>query len=183
MSAGSSEGGSSDGGPLRWIVGGDHGAVVLRKHLAEWLRANGHEVVVELGPEDSSESVDYPDIAVEVCRTVLAEPGRRGLLVCGTGQGVAMAANRIPGIRAAVVMDAFSARMARAHNDANVLCLGGRVVGPGLATELLQAFASAEFEGGRHARRVGKIESIGEVRPAGPSTEPSMGPSMDGAER
>ena len=158
MSAGSSEGGSSEAGALRWIVGGDHGAVALRKHLAEWLRANGHEVVVELGPEDSSESVDYPDIAVEVCRMVLAEPGRRGLLVCGTGQGVAMAANRIPGIRAAVVMDAFSARMARAHNDANVLCLGARVVGIGVAEDIVRAFFTTDFDGGRHARRVAKIE-------------------------
>ncbi|MCX4244657.1 ribose 5-phosphate isomerase B [Paraliomyxa miuraensis] len=147
---------------MRWYVGGDHGAVALRKHLVERLRAGGHEVVLEVGPDDPSDSIDYPDIAVEVCRTLLAEgdPASRGLLVCGTGQGIAMAANRIPGIRAAVVTEPLSARMARTHNDANVLCMGGRVLGLGLAEELLRAFVEAEFEGGRHARRVGKIEAI-----------------------
>jgi len=146
---------------MRWYVGGDHGAVELRRVLVERLRARGDEVVAELGPQSSSESVDYPEIAVAVCRQLLRDPGSRGLLVCGSGQGVAMAANRVPGIRAAVVSEAYSARMAREHNDANVLCMGGRVVGPGLAVDLLEAFAGASFEGGRHQRRVEKIEAIG----------------------
>jgi ribose 5-phosphate isomerase B len=146
---------------MRWYVGGDHGAVELRRHLVERLRARGDEVAGELGPDTATQSVDYPDVATAVCQEVLAEPGSRGLLVCGTGQGMAMAANRVPGIRAAVVADPFSARMAREHNDANVLCMGGRVVGPGLAADLLEAFAGASFEGGRHARRVDKIEAIG----------------------
>ena len=145
---------------MRWYVGGDHGAVELRRLLVERLQARGDEVAGELGPAASTQSVDYPDIAVSVCRQVLAEPGSHGLLVCGTGQGMAMAANRVPGIRAAVVADPFSARMARAHNDANVLCLGGRVVGPGLAVDLLEAFAGASFEGGRHARRVEKLAQL-----------------------
>lgn len=159
---------------MRWVVGSDHGGVNLRKRLVEHLRAGGHEVLHELGPDDAAQSVDYPDIAVAVCERVLAEPNARGLLVCGTGQGVAMAANRIPGIRAAPVGDTFSARMARAHNDANVLCLGERVVGPGLAVELLEAFAAAAFEGGRHARRVDKIEALG-ARPAAAGVEPGAG--------
>jgi ribose 5-phosphate isomerase B len=145
----------------RWYVGSDHGAVALRQHLVEQLRARGDEVVGEIGPDDAAKSVDYPDVATHVCQQVLAEPGSRGLLVCGTGQGMAMTANRVHGIRAAVVADPFSARMAREHNDANVVCMGGRVVGPGLATDLLEAFATATFAGGRHVRRVEKIEAIG----------------------
>lgn len=165
---------------MRWIVGGDHGGVELRRQLAEHLRATGHEVLEELGPSDPSQSVDYPDVAAQVCQRVLAEPERRGLLVCGTGQGVAMAANRFAGIRAAVVSDAFSARMAREHNDANVLCMGGRVVGPGLAATLLDAFAGAEFEGGRHARRIGKIEALGGAT-LEPSSRPGSGPRESGS--
>jgi ribose 5-phosphate isomerase B len=150
---------------VRWYVGSDHGGVALRRQLVEHLRARGHEVVVELGPDDPTESIDYPDVARQVCERVLAEPGARGLLVCGSGQGMAMAANRRPGIRAAVVSDPYSARMARAHNDANVVCMGGRVVGPGLAADVLDAFADAAFEGGRHTRRVDKIEAIGTPTP------------------
>lgn len=146
---------------MRWYVGSDHGAVSLRRHLVAHLRAAGHEVVAELGPEDPTQSIDYPDVAARVCAQVLAEQGSRGLLVCGTGQGMAMSANRIPGIRAAVVAEGFSARLAREHNDANVLCMGERVVGLGLATDLLDAFAGASFQAGRHARRVGKLEAIG----------------------
>ncbi len=146
--------------------------MALRRHLVDHLRAQGHEVVTEVGPADPSQSIDYPDIAVHVCTEVLGDPGSRGLLVCGTGQGMAMSANRIPGIRAAVVVEGFSARLAREHNDANVVCMGGRVVGPGLAVELLDAFAAASFEGGRHARRVGKVEAIGAAAPeAGPPSQ------------
>ena len=145
---------------MRWYAGGDHGAVELRRVLVEHLRARGDEVLADVGPTAASDSVDYPDIAVDVCRRVLADPGSFGLLVCGTGQGVAIAANRLRGIRAALVADAFSARQSREHNDANVLCMGGRVLGPGLAVDLLEAFARASFEGGRHQRRVDKIEAI-----------------------
>lgn len=143
---------------MRLYVGSDHGGVALRRALVAHARDGGHEVLVELGPADAASSVDYPDVAREICSKVLADPGSFGLLVCGTGQGMAMTANAIPGIRAGVLSDGFSARMTRAHNDANVLCLGARVVGQGLAQTLLDAFAAAQFEGGRHARRVGKIE-------------------------
>lgn len=143
---------------MRLYFGSDHGGVELRQALVAHAKESGHEVLAELGPASASESVDYPDIAKQVCAKVLADAGSFGLLVCGTGQGVAMTANAIPGIRAGVVADVFSARMTRQHNDANVLCLGGRVLGIGLATDIFDAFASAQFEGGRHARRVGKID-------------------------
>lgn len=145
---------------MRLVFGSDHGGVTLRRHLAEIARELGHEIVAELGATDESNSVDYPDIAVAVCTEVLAVPGSLGVLVCGTGQGMAMAANRIPGIRAAVLSDGFSAAMARAHNDANVLCLGGRVVGLGLGRTLLVTFLDATFEGGRHGRRVEKLDAL-----------------------
>jgi ribose 5-phosphate isomerase B len=130
---------------------------VLAAAVREW----GHELVSEIGPTEVGESVDYPDIAGQLAATLLADPGSLGVLACGTGQGMAMAANKIPGIRAAVVLDGYSARMAREHNDANVLCLGGRVAGIELAKLLLQTFLAGEFAGGRHARRVAKIERGG----------------------
>lgn len=139
-------------------VGSDHAGIELRRELAAALLAWGHEIVSETGPSATSESVDYPDIAIVVAGRVRSDPGSLGLLVCGTGQGVAMAANKQPGIRAAVVLDPHSAQMAREHNDANVLCLGARVVGVELAKVLLRTFIEATFAGGRHARRVAKIE-------------------------
>lgn len=150
---------------MRFHVGSDHGGVELRKVLVGALGEWGHAVLSELGPASSSERVDYPNLAVEVCERVLAD--RRaggadvfGLLVCGTGQGVAMAANKIPGIRAGVVADGFSAQMVRAHNDANVLCLGERVLGTELAKHLLRCFVEAQFEGGRHAQRVALLDKL-----------------------
>ncbi|HVH98207.1 MAG TPA: ribose 5-phosphate isomerase B [Enhygromyxa sp.] len=150
---------------MRFHVGSDHGGVELRKVLVDTLREWGHVVLSELGPASASERVDYPNLAVEVCGRVLRdrEAGKSdvfGLLVCGTGQGVAMAANKIAGIRAGVVTDGFSAQMVRAHNDANVLCLGERVLGTELAKHLLRCFIGAEFEGGRHAQRVAMLEGL-----------------------
>jgi ribose 5-phosphate isomerase B len=144
---------------MRFYVGSDHGGVTLRKLLTADLRELGHEVVAEHGPASVEEKADYPDVAHAVAHAVVGDPGSFGLLVCGTGQGVCMAANTVPGVRAGVVLDPFSARMLRAHNDANVLCLGERVVGTELARVLLREFLGTEFEGGRHARRVGKIEA------------------------
>jgi ribose 5-phosphate isomerase B len=154
---------------VRFHVGSDHGGVDLRKALAETLREWGHEVLSEVGPNHGSERVDYPHLAVDVCERVLRDRQSGaadvfGLLVCGTGQGVAMAANKIPGIRAGVVADGFSAQMVRAHNDANVLCLGQRVLGTELAKHLLRCFVEAEFEGGRHADRVELIERLAAER-------------------
>ena len=146
---------------MRFYVGSDHAAIELRKHMAAYARERGHEVLAEIGPASEAEKADYPDIAVQVCRKIAGDTdGASGLLLCGTGQGMAMSANRLRGIRAAVCAEPYAARMARAHNDANVLCMGGRVVGPGLAAEIFDAFCQTEFEGGRHERRVAKINSI-----------------------
>lgn len=137
------------------IVGSDHAGLDLKRALVDALAAAGHEIV-DLGTNDTS-SCDYPDFAHAVAQRVAAGEGL-GLLVCGTGLGMSMAANKHAGVRAACVSDTFSARMTRLHNDANVLCLGARVVGPGLALDIAQAFFGASFEGGRHAKRLEKIE-------------------------
>ncbi len=142
---------------MRIAVGADHGGYELKEALCTHLGGLGHEVV-DHGPDGTS-SVDYPDYGRKVAQAVASGDADRGVLVCGTGQGMAMTANKVSGVRAAVVSDVFSAQMAMLHNDARVLCLGQRVVGPGLAVTLLDAWLGAEFEGGRHARRVGKIES------------------------
>jgi ribose 5-phosphate isomerase B len=143
---------------MKIITGSDHGGLSLKRVLIERMRGQGHEVV-DVGT-DSSASCDYPDYAVLVARAVAAGEAEFGLLVCGTGQGMAMSANRVPGVRAAVVSDTFTAHATREHNDANVLCLGERVVGPGLAGEILDTFLGASFEGGRHAGRVAKLSRI-----------------------
>ena len=146
---------------MRIHLGSDHAGVELRRHLAAFLTQREHQVSSEVGPRDADSKVDYPDVAFDVARRVAGDAGSLGLLVCGSGQGVAMAANKVEGIRAAVCGETYSASMARAHNDANVLCLGQRVVGVGVAEAIVQAFLSAEFEGGRHQARVTKINAGG----------------------
>ena len=137
------------------IVGSDHAGVALKKELSEVARELGYEIE-DVGTH-STESTDYPDYAHQVASAVSRGEGL-GILVCGTGVGMSMAANRHPGVRAAACGDVYSATMSRQHNDANVLCLGSRIIGPGLAAEILKAFLSSSFEGGRHERRVNKIE-------------------------
>jgi ribose 5-phosphate isomerase B len=144
---------------MRIAIGSDHAGLDLKQAVAAHLAARGHEVV-DVGTT-SRESTDYPDYAEQVAKRVAAAQVDRGVLVCGTGQGMAMAANKVPGVRAAVVNEPFSARMAMLHNDARVLCLGARVVGEGVALECVDAWIAAAFEGGRHARRVDKVERIG----------------------
>ena len=141
---------------MRIAIASDHGGLSFRAAILSHLESSGH-AVTDMGTHDTS-SCDYPDYAHALSEVVLAGQADRGVLICGTGQGMAIAANKHPGIRAAVVTDVFSARMATLHNDANVLCLGERVLGLGLALELVDAWISATFEGGRHARRVGKID-------------------------
>ncbi|MBJ93829.1 MAG: ribose 5-phosphate isomerase B [Rickettsiales bacterium] len=141
---------------MRIALASDHGGIELKEQLAAHLRQRGLDVE-DLGTQ-GSQSVDYPDFAHAVARQVAGGHAERGILVCGTGQGMAMAANRVPGIRAGVVSDVFSARMIVEHNNAQVLCLGARILGPSLAVELVDAFLSASFEGGRHERRVLKID-------------------------
>jgi ribose 5-phosphate isomerase B len=137
------------------FAGSDHAGLDLKRELVGVAEELGYEVV-DLGTH-TSDSTDYPDYAHQVSSAVARGEGL-GLLVCGTGLGMSMAANRHRGVRAALCGDTFSASMARKHNDANVVCVGARVVGPGLAAEILKAFLRAEFEGGRHQRRVQKID-------------------------
>ncbi len=142
---------------MKLVIGSDHAGLELKAAVAAHLRARGHEVE-DLGTHGAA-SCDYPDFARAVACAVRDGAAARGVLVCGTGQGMAMAANKVPGVRAACVGDTFSARMVAAHNDARVLCLGQRVVGVGLALELVDAWLGTPFEGGRHAGRVAKMEA------------------------
>ena len=137
------------------IIGADHGGFHLKETIKEFLKENNYEFK-DLGT-NGEDSVDYPDYAFAVASAVAKGEGERGILVCGTGIGMSITANKVEGIRAALCHDTFSARMARAHNNAQILCLGQRVVGEGLALEIVKAWLESEFEGGRHCRRVDKI--------------------------
>ncbi|MEA3374014.1 MAG: ribose 5-phosphate isomerase B [Campylobacterota bacterium] len=143
---------------MKFFVATDHAGIDLKNATVEMLREKGHEVE-DLGPF-SKDRVDYPDYAVKVCESVLDNPGTQGILICGSGIGMSMSANRFHGIRAALCHDAYTARMARAHNDANVLCFGERIVGLGVAESIIDAWLAGTFEGGRHCGRVEKIEAI-----------------------
>lgn len=137
---------------MRYVVGCDHAGLPLKAPLIAELEMRGHEVN-NIGT-DSADGVDYPRYAAAAAAAVRDGQADRGILICGTGLGMALTANRFDGVRAVTVSEPFSARMARAHNDANVLCIGARVVGPGLAVEILGAWLDQEFEGGRHQARV-----------------------------
>lgn len=142
-------------------IGCDHAALNLKNAVRDHLLEQGYEVQ-DFGIYQDGEKCDYPDKAAEVGRFVRDGKAEFGILICGTGVGMSMAANKIKGIRACCCSDVFSARMTRAHNDANILTFGERVVGQGLALELVDAFLSTEFEGGRHARRVDLITALEE---------------------
>jgi len=142
----------------RVIAASDHAGLNLRAEAVKTARTKGFEVE-DLGPH-STESVDYPDYARAAGEAVAAGRARFGILVCGTGIGMSMAANKVPGVRAAMCRSEYEARMARAHNDANVLCLGERVTGGGLGAAIVEAFLATPFEGGRHARRVEKLGAL-----------------------
>lgn len=139
-------------------IGSDHGGFELKQKIIEHL--SGKEIEVFDCGAFSTDSVDYPDIAKEVCLSILGNKQRFGILICGTGIGISIAANKIKGIRAALCHNEYDAKMARAHNDANVLCLGGRVIGPGMAIEIVDAFLAEKHLGGRHKRRVDKITRL-----------------------
>ena len=144
---------------MRIACGFDHAGFPLKEVVLAALRDSGHEPL-DLGT-DSTEPVDYPDTAVEVGEAVRSGRAERGVLVCGSGAGVAVAANKMVGIRAATVTDTYTAHQAVEHDDVNVLCLGARVIGPALAAELLRAFAGASFNGEeRHRRRLDKVLAI-----------------------
>ena len=150
---------------MKLALGCDHGGFLLKSHLLKELEKAGHQVT-DVGAF-TADSVDYPDIAAALAKRVAEGEFPLGILCCGTGQGMAMAANKVHGVRAACVGDTFSAKMTRAHNDANVLCLGERVVGNGLAMELVSTFLATSFEGARHERRVDKIRQLDAQRSGG----------------
>ena len=139
-------------------IGSDHAGFELKQHLISLLGAGGHDVL-DLGTH-STEAVDYPEICASVGRTVRDAKALFGIVIGGSGQGEQLAANKVHGVRAALCNDLYTARMARQHNDANVLSIGARVVGTGLAEEILQVFLTTEFEGGRHLRRVEQLMQI-----------------------
>jgi ribose 5-phosphate isomerase B len=139
-------------------VGSDHGGFELKEEIVNYLKGKGVNVT-DFGTHSGS-SVDYPVYGEKVAEAVVSGAADLGIVVCGTGQGIAMAANKVKGIRAAVVADTYSAEMTRLHNNANILSLGGRVVGPGLALKIVETFISTPFEGGRHERRVDLLTSI-----------------------
>lgn len=142
----------------RIAAGSDHAGYHLKSALVAHLAELGHEIV-DVGT-DSTERVDYPDFGAAVGRAVASGEAELGLCVCGSGIGIGIAANKVPGVRAATVHDVTSAHLAREHNDANVVCMGERLIGPEVAKEALVAFLDAEFEGGRHAGRVAKIDAL-----------------------
>src|SRR3989338_4502729 len=139
-------------------LGADHAGFPLKEDLKSWLIGRGYEVV-DCGTQ-STESVDYPDYAAAVASALTAGKAGRGVLVCGSGIGMAIAANKVPGIRAAACTDAYTARLSREHNDTNVLTLGARITARDSAIEILGAWLAAAFAGGRHTQRVDKLGSI-----------------------
>jgi len=141
---------------VKFFIATDHAGIEIKPDVSAMLKAMGHEVE-DLGPYDT-QRVDYPDFAHALCLKVLATPQTQGILICGSGIGMSLAANKHVGIRAALCHDAYTATMARAHNDANVLCFGQRIVGLGVVESMLEAWCKTSFEGGRHACRVEKIE-------------------------
>jgi ribose 5-phosphate isomerase B len=143
---------------MKVAIGCDHTALELKQSTIAILNELGHEVM-DFGT-NSTESMDYPDVARPLAEAVARGEFDRGILICGTGIGMCIAANKVHGIRAALCHDTFSARQTREHNDSNILCYGARVIGPGLAGDIARTWLGTEFTGGRHARRVGKISDI-----------------------
>lgn len=139
-------------------IASDHGGLNLKQTLVEELQLLGYDIE-DFGPNESA-SVDYPDYANKVTSAITDGTIDRGILVCGTGIGMSIAANKVKGIRCALTHDVFSAQATRAHNDTNVIALGERVIGPGLALLVVKTWLETEFEGGRHAQRVDKIKAI-----------------------
>ena len=137
----------------------DHGGYNLKLEILKYLNEKGIDCV-DFGPDNSLESVDYPIFGERVANAVISKEVDYGIVCCGTGIGISLAANKVKGIRCAVVSDVFSAKMSKAHNDANMLSLGERVLGKGLALEIVEAWISTDFEGDRHSRRVDMIKEI-----------------------
>lgn len=147
---------------MKVAFGCDHAGFGLKEAVVSTLKRLGAEVL-DFGTH-SDDSVDYPDFGERVGKAVASGEADLGVVICGTGIGISIAANKVPGVRAALCHDVYSARMSRAHNNANVLALGARVIGPGLAEAIVEAWLGTEFEGGRHADRVAKIEHLEQER-------------------
>jgi len=147
---------------MKYFIGADHAGIEIKKFVKELFEKKGH-TVEDLGPFNK-DRVDYPDFAAKVCEAVLTNEDSKGILICGTGLGMSMSANKFDGIRAALCHNTYSAAMAREHNDANVLCLGERVLGYGMVEAIVDAWDSHSFEGGRHTNRVEKINKLGSCR-------------------
>lgn len=145
---------------MKIAIGCDHGGFELKNEIIEFLKSENHEVN-DFGT-NSTDSCDYPDIALPVAEAVAAKEYEFGILICGTGIGIGIAANKVPGIRAALCSDTFSAHATREHNNANILTMGQRVVGAGLALDIVKTFISSEFQGDRHQNRIDKISFIEE---------------------
>ena len=145
---------------MKIAVGCDHGGFELKNEIINYLKSENYEVK-DFGTY-STDSCDYPDIAQPVAEAVAAKEFEFGILICGTGIGIGIAANKVPGIRAALCSDTFSAHATREHNNANILTMGQRVVGPGLAIDIVKTFLNAKFEGDRHTKRIDKITAIEE---------------------
>lgn len=143
---------------MKIAIASDHGGFELKDSMVEYIKSLGNEVM-DLGT-NSADSVDYPDYAKKVCEEIQQENSDLGILICGTGIGMSLAANKFEGIRAACVSDVYSAKMSRNHNNANVLCIGARVIGDEVAKLIIKTFLENEFEAGRHQRRVDKIMAI-----------------------
>lgn len=143
---------------MKIAIGADHGGIDLKGEIKEYLISEGYEVN-DFGTY-SNESCDYPDYAMQVAEAIANKEFEFGILVCGTGIGISIAANKVPGVRAALCSDTFSAHATREHNDANILTLGQRVVGAGLALDIVKTFLNTSFEGGRHQTRIDKITDI-----------------------
>lgn len=139
-------------------IGSDHGGYELKGEVIAWLKENNYEYM-EFGCMDGN-SIDYPNVAEEVCEKVLDGTAEYAILICGTGIGISMAANKINGIRAALCTDTYMAKYTRLHNNANALCMGGRVLGAGAALEIVDTFLHTGFEGGRHQRRIDLLTDI-----------------------
>lgn len=146
---------------MRYFIASDHAGIEIKAFIKNLLEKKGH-LVEDLGPFDTSR-VDYPDFAQKVCEKVLQNSDSFGVLICGSGIGMSMSANKFDGIRAALCHNVYSATMARQHNDANVLCLGERVSGQGMIEAILEAWDKAKFEEGRHTQRVEKINALGKM--------------------
>ena len=139
-------------------IGNDHAAVAMKNELVEYIKGLGYEVV-NVGT-DTEERVDYPVYAVKVAKAVVQDKGSLGVLICGTGIGMSLAANKIHGIRAAAVSEVYSAKLTRMHNDSNIVCIGARVIGPETAKMIVETFLATEYEGGRHQKRIDMISEL-----------------------